>query len=169
MITCWSVVTFYGSHGVLESVWSVLLSFEDEWCSKLGSIDTPSKWTKVSRVSHVSKMVNNMLIKCFIACIIDLKSFGGQTSNNMQDVQKLVFTPASEYLYVCLIFIYCLELRSSVVFPSNLIDMLRVKMSRYDSQGTTRRAPKKDSNLGQGGCLRPWAGQNLDFPCAMRA
>ena len=90
-----------------------------------------------------------MLIKCFIDCIIDLKSFGGQTSKNLKDVRKLVFTCASESLYVCLVYMWCLELNVSVVDPSTLVDNLRVKTSGYDSLGTTRTAPKEDSNHGQ--------------------
>ena len=90
-----------------------------------------------------------MLIKCLIACVIDLMSFRGQTCKNVQDVRKLVFRCASESLYVTVIFMCCLDLRRSVVDPSALIDMLRVKTSRMELLGTMRRTPKEDQILGQ--------------------
>ena len=116
---------------------------------KWGILLQPSKYTKIDRDSHVPKNVNNMSIKCFIAFIIDLKSFGGQTSKNVQDIRKLVFTCASESLYVCLVFMCCLDLNVSVVASSTLIDILRVKMFGYDSLGTTQRSPKDEPNIGQ--------------------
>ena len=67
--------------------------------------------------------------------------------SNVQDVRKLVFRCASESLYICLVFF--LELRRIIFDPSTLIDILRVKTSRYVSPGKTRRAPKQDPNLGQ--------------------
>ena len=83
---------------------------------------------------------------------------------NVQDVVKLVLRCASEFCYVCTVYICCLELRNNVVYPSTLIDMLTVKTSRSDSPRTTLRAPMGDPKIGQGGCPRPREGQDCTLP-----
>ena len=40
------------------------------------------------RDSHNSYNLVNIFIDCFKACMIDLKSFGSQTSKNVQDILK---------------------------------------------------------------------------------
>ena len=69
----------------------------------------------------------------FIGSVLTFLKFGGQTFKNVHEVRKLAFRPSSVSLYVGLVFM-C---KVSIVDPSSLRDILRVKMYGYDSSGTT--------------------------------
>ena len=105
-----------------------------------------------------------MLIKCYIAFTIDLKSFGGQTSKNVQYVRKLVFIRASESLYICLVFKCCFKSINIRGNPRLLIDMLRIKTFGYDSLRTTLKAPKEDQMLDKEDAKSSVQNQNVELP-----
>lgn len=101
-----------------------------------------------------------MFVKFFIVCILDLKSFGGQASKNVHDIQKLVFRRASVSLYGGLVCTFCLKPKNSRDDPRLLIDMLRIKTSGYDSQRTTPKGP-------QGG-PKHWTRRLLNEACSSK-
>ena len=57
------------------------------------------------------KNVLNKLNKCFTVYILDSKSFGGQTSKNVRDVQKLALGRTSVSWCALACFICCLVLK----------------------------------------------------------
>ena len=72
----------------------------------------------------------------------------------------MFFRHASESLYIYLVVMCCLELKSSLVDPNILISMLRVKASRYDLPRIALGIHEGSPNFGQAGCPRQ---QNLCF------
>ena len=55
-------------------------------------------------------------------------------------------------LYVVCVYVCSLESKVNGYYPNNYMDMFRVKMSRYDSPGTTLGVPKVHPNFGQATC-----------------
>ena len=81
----------------LPSIWVYVGLKCQAMTSQRPRVSRTSKWTKLSRASHMPKKVIKMLIKCFRDCIVDLKWFGGQMSKNVQIIKKLVSRQTSVF------------------------------------------------------------------------
>ena len=96
----------------------------------------------------MTKKVNNILIKCFRACIVYLKLFGGQTSKNDQHVRKLFFRRTSVFLCAFLCFMYCLGSKMIGNDINFYMSILRFEMYGHDSPRTSQRVHEEEPKAG---------------------